>query len=47
PGACGRNLVIRANGQTEELGYVASVEMQPEDVFIIETPGGGGYGKAD
>jgi 5-oxoprolinase (ATP-hydrolysing) len=46
PGACGRNLVIRADGRTEELGFVASIEMHPEDVFVIETPGGGGYGKA-
>jgi 5-oxoprolinase (ATP-hydrolysing) len=44
PGACGRNLVIRAGGRTEELGFVASVEMHPGDVFVIETPGGGGYG---
>ena len=47
PGACGRNLVIRADGRTEELGFVASVEMHPGDMFVIETPGGGGYGKAD
>jgi 5-oxoprolinase (ATP-hydrolysing) len=46
-GACGRNLVIRADGRCEELGFVASVEMHPEDVFVIETPGGGGFGKAD
>jgi N-methylhydantoinase B/oxoprolinase/acetone carboxylase alpha subunit len=26
------------------LGSTASVEMQPGDVFVIETPGGGGYG---
>ena len=47
PGACGRNLVIRADGRTEELGFVASVQMRPGDVFVIETPGGGGYGKAN
>ena len=46
-GTCGRNLVIRADGRCEELGFVASVEMHPEDVFVIETPGGGGFGKAD
>src|ERR1700730_11363866 len=23
------------------------VEMQPGDVFVVETPGGGGYGKAE
>jgi 5-oxoprolinase (ATP-hydrolysing) len=47
PGACGRNLVIWADERCEELGFVASVEMHPEDVFVIETPGGGGFGKAD
>ncbi|MFS0756975.1 hydantoinase B/oxoprolinase family protein [Noviherbaspirillum sp. 1P10PC] len=47
PGSCGRNSVIRSDGRAEELGFVASVEMHPGDVFVIETPGGGGYGKAD
>jgi 5-oxoprolinase (ATP-hydrolysing) len=46
PGRCGRNYVVRADGSTEELGYVASTEMAPGDVFVIETPGGGGYGAA-
>ena len=26
------------------LGHIGSVAMQPGDVFVIETPGGGGYG---
>ena len=46
PGACGVNTVVRADGTVEPLGFVASAEMQPGDVFLIETPGGGGYGKA-
>ncbi|MDB5838602.1 MAG: 5-oxoprolinase [Herminiimonas sp.] len=45
-GKCGRNYVIRAGGGTEELGFVSSTTMQPGDVFVIETPGGGGFGKA-
>jgi 5-oxoprolinase (ATP-hydrolysing) len=45
PGKCGRNYVIRADGRQEELGFVASTEVQPGDVFVVETPGGGGYGK--
>ncbi|MFZ6658371.1 hydantoinase B/oxoprolinase family protein [Undibacterium sp. TJN19] len=45
-GACGRNAVIRNDGSVEELGFVASTEMQAGEIFIIETPGGGGYGKA-
>jgi len=45
PGQCGRNTVIRKDGTREELGFVASIDMQPGDVFVIATPGGGGYGK--
>lgn len=44
PGALGRNHVLRADGRLEELPHVARAEMQPGDVYIIETPGGGGYG---
>ena len=46
-GACGRNTVQRVNGAQEALGFVASVEMAAGDMFIIETPGGGGYGRHD
>ena len=45
-GAVGRNHVERANGKTIELGGCAQADMQPGDVFVIETPGGGGFGKA-
>ncbi|MGJ7917151.1 hydantoinase B/oxoprolinase family protein [Massilia sp. LXY-6] len=44
PGAKGRNLVVRADGRVEELGHIGKVDMQPGDMFVIETPGGGGYG---
>mgnify|MGYP002788523954 CR=1 FL=1 len=44
PGAVGVNRVERADGRVEPLGALASVEMQPGDVFVIETPGGGGCG---
>ena len=43
-GATGRNAVERSDGRIEELPACASTEMQPGDVFIIETPGGGGFG---
>jgi 5-oxoprolinase (ATP-hydrolysing) len=46
PGAAGRNYVVRAGGRVEELGGADSAAMQPGDVFVIETPGGGGYGRA-
>jgi 5-oxoprolinase (ATP-hydrolysing) len=42
--APGVNRVIRADGSEEMLGATASADMAPGDVFVIETPGGGGYG---
>ncbi|NJR65287.1 MAG: hydantoinase B/oxoprolinase family protein, partial [Leptolyngbyaceae cyanobacterium CRU_2_3] len=47
PGATGRNWLERQNGAIESLGGKAEVQMQPGDVFVIETPGGGGFGQAD
>jgi len=44
-GAVGHNRIERADGTREELGGTATAMMQPGDVFVIETPGGGGYGK--
>ena len=44
PGATGRNTVERADRSVEVLGSTASTLMQPGDVFVIETPGGGGFG---
>jgi 5-oxoprolinase (ATP-hydrolysing) len=46
PGAVGRNRVERADGSIETLPHAATVELRPGDVFVIETPGGGGYGEA-
>jgi len=43
-GIVGKNYVQRQNGTVEELGSTAVVEMNMGDVFVIETPGGGGYG---
>jgi 5-oxoprolinase (ATP-hydrolysing) len=45
PGGPGINRVERADGRVETLGATASVEMSPGDVFVIETPGGGGFGR--
>jgi len=44
PGMTGRNWVRRADGQVVELGACDQIEMRPGDCFVIETPGGGGYG---
>ena len=45
PGQPGINRVERADGRREALDHIGSVEMRPGDVFVIETPGGGGYGQ--
>jgi 5-oxoprolinase (ATP-hydrolysing) len=47
PGACGHNRVERTDGRVEPLRHIGSVEMTAGDVFVIETPGGGGYGAAE
>ena len=47
PGALGRNWVERADGSKDELSGTDFTEMNPGDVFVIETPGGGGFGKAE
>ena len=44
PAAKGRNLVLRADGSVEELGHIGKVDMQAGDMFVVETPGGGGFG---
>ena len=44
PGAVGRNWVERTDGTREEFGATCQVEMSAGDVFVIETPGGGGFG---
>ncbi len=44
PGERGRNSVRRADGSVEILGSTQSVQMGAGDVFVIETPGGGGFG---
>ncbi len=43
-GALGKNYVQRRDGNVEQLDSTGTVEMYPGDMFIIETPGGGGYG---
>jgi 5-oxoprolinase (ATP-hydrolysing) len=45
-GALGHNRVERADGRVEALGHIGQVEMAPGDVFVVETPGGGGWGPA-
>jgi len=46
-GEVGRNSVVRADGRVEHLDHIGSAQMRPGDVFVVETPGGGGFGSAD
>jgi 5-oxoprolinase (ATP-hydrolysing) len=45
-GLHGANRVERADGTVEPLGACAQTSVQAGDCFVIETPGGGGYGSA-
>lgn len=47
PGSPGRNAIERADGRIEPLGPTATANMQAGDIFVIETPGGGGFGPSD
>jgi len=38
--------IILADGSEESLSGTATVQLKKDDTFVIETPGGGGYGKA-
>ncbi|MCE7999398.1 MAG: 5-oxoprolinase [Rhodobiaceae bacterium] len=43
--ALGHNILLRKDGSLEELDSLAESDVQTDDTIIIETPGGGGYGK--
>ncbi|MFN0302909.1 MAG: hydantoinase B/oxoprolinase family protein [Burkholderiales bacterium] len=45
-GASGRNWVERADGSRVELAGADKADMQAGDVFVVESPGGGGFGYA-
>lgn len=47
PGKCGKNTLIRRDGSVIEVGGQAELKLKSGDVFVIETPGGGGYGKSE
>jgi 5-oxoprolinase (ATP-hydrolysing) len=44
PGMAGRNWVERTDGARVELTACDKAEMNPGDVFVIQTPSGGGFG---
>jgi 5-oxoprolinase (ATP-hydrolysing) len=45
PGDVGRNWVNRADGGRVELSFADEAEVNPGDIFVVESPGGGGYGR--
>jgi 5-oxoprolinase (ATP-hydrolysing) len=45
PGEVGRNWIERTNGRIETMGHIGSAEMHVDDVIVIQTPGGGGFGR--
>jgi 5-oxoprolinase (ATP-hydrolysing) len=44
-GQPGSQRLISANGSTQQLNAIHACKVQPGDRFVIETPGGGGYGR--
>ena len=46
PGALGRQWIEHPDGTTDPVGGRDSVQVEAGDVFVVETPGGGGYGPA-
>ena len=44
-GQPGRNRVERADGSVQDLASTAGIAMGEGDVLVIETPGGGGFGR--
>jgi 5-oxoprolinase (ATP-hydrolysing) len=51
PGAVGRNWIERVgrtvSAEREEHGATFEVTMNAGDVFVVETPGGGGFGRPE
>jgi 5-oxoprolinase (ATP-hydrolysing) len=44
PGATGKNWIERVDGSIEHFGATHEAQMNAGDVFVIQTPGGGGFG---
>ncbi len=44
PGATGKNWIERVDGSIERFGATHEAQMGAGDVFVIQTPGGGGFG---
>ena len=46
-GHCGENYILRATGERQAMSGCDQADMRPGDVFVIATPGGGGFGKTE
>ncbi len=46
-GRVGENWLEHADGSITPLGYKGQIDVQAGDLFVILTPGGGGFGKPD
>jgi len=44
PGAPGADYVVRADGRVDRLRHADRAELAAGDLFVVETPGGGGFG---
>ena len=47
PGSVGINRVEHVDGSVTMLSGIDHIDLKPGDIFIIETPGGGGFGKSE
>lgn len=45
PGTLGHNWIERADGTIHEMSGTDTAPIHPGDVWVLETPGGGGYGE--
>jgi 5-oxoprolinase (ATP-hydrolysing) len=45
PGKRGQQKIVRSTGEVVQLDGIDCCEARPGDRLIVETPGGGGYGK--
>ena len=45
PGGLGNNWLERADGSLQQLAGIDQVEVINNDMVVVQTPGGGGYGK--
>ncbi|VEP15525.1 N-methylhydantoinase B/acetone carboxylase, alpha subunit [Hyella patelloides LEGE 07179] len=45
PGKAGKNYVMKEDGAVKQLDSTATETMLSGDIFVLETPGGGGFGK--